>query len=121
MLNLADEVGQGGVRLRAQAGRMEGFGRVLGPPLLSYCAIIAGVVVRSPSYRRGYSGCDAHYGIRLDLDMAQIPAKAALDLLDFYTEAGVDALLGEEPDINKIQIGISTPRMVMYSTSLCIM
>ena len=29
--------------------------------------------------------------------MAQIPAKAALDLLDFYTEAGVDALLGEEP------------------------
>jgi hypothetical protein len=53
--------------------------------------------------------------------MAQIPAKAALDLLDFYTEAGVDALLGEEPDINKIQIGISTPRMVMYSTSLCIM
>ena len=117
MTNLADEVG---VRLRAQAGRMEGFGRVLGPPLLSYCAIIAGVVVRSPSYRRGYRGCDAHYGIRL-IHMAQIPARAALDLLDFYTEAGVDALLGEEPDINKIQIGISTPRMVMYSTSPCIM
>src|SRR3974390_3829683 len=29
--------------------------------------------------------------------MAQNPAKVALDLLDFYTEAGVDAMLGEEP------------------------